>query len=61
MLVGLDAIMTAAVSIQHLRPRLYMLALPAFFAFAGASVLWSPRPVALVEFDLDALQISLRS
>ena len=53
--------MTAAVSIRHLRPRFYMLALLAFFAFAGASVLWSPRPVALIEFDLEALKISVRS
>jgi peptidoglycan/LPS O-acetylase OafA/YrhL/O-antigen ligase len=60
-LVGLGALMTAAVSIRHLRPRLYMLALLAFFAFAGASVLWSPRPVALVEFDLEAMKISVRS
>jgi len=60
-LVGLGALMTAAVSIRHLRPRFYMLALLAFFAFAGASVLWSPRPVALVEFDLEALKVSVRS
>jgi len=33
-LVGLGAIMTAGVSIRHLRPRVYILVLLAFFAFA---------------------------
>ena len=60
-LVGLGAIMTAGVSIRHLRPRVYILVLLAFFAFAGASVFWSPRPVALVEFDLEASKLSVRS
>ncbi len=60
-LVALGALSTAAVSARRLRPRLYMLALLAFFAFAGASVLWSPRPVALVEFDLEAMKFSVRS
>ena len=60
-LVALGALSTAAVSVRRLRPRLYMLALLAFFAFAGASVLWSPRPIALVEFDLEAMKFSVRS
>lgn len=60
-LVGVGAIATAGISLDRLRPRLYMLALFAFLGFAGVSALWSPRPAALIELDLEAMKFSVRS
>lgn len=60
-LAGLAAIVTSPISIPRLRLRLYMVALLAFFAYAAASMLWSPRPMSLVTGDLAAGSFAVRS
>lgn len=56
-LTGLASLLTLRASLPKLRFRIYMLALLAFMAFAAASALWSPRPLALVDFE----KLSVRS
>lgn len=60
-IVGATALATAGTSFGRLRPKLYILVLIAFFVFAGASVFWSPKPAALIEFDIEAMKVSVRS
>jgi O-antigen ligase len=45
--------------IRSIRIRIYMLALLAFFVFAGASTFWSPRPVSLLDVDWAALRFGV--
>lgn len=56
-LAGIAALATSPASLRRFRPRFYMLALLAFFGFAALSVLWSPRPFALIDFE----SLSVRS
>lgn len=51
-LTGLAAIFTSPVSLPRLRIRFYIVVLVAFFAYAAASALWSPQPMAFVSIDL---------
>jgi O-antigen ligase len=60
-IVGIAALATAGVSVARLRPRAYILVLIAFFILAGASAFWSPKPAALIELDIEAMKISVRS
>lgn len=48
-------------ALRSMRPRLYMVALLAFLVFAGVSASWSPREVALVDFDFSKLRFDVRS
>lgn len=56
-LTGLAALATSPVSIPRIRIRAYMIALACFFAYAAASVFWSPQPLALIDFE----KLSVRS
>lgn len=58
---GLAAVMLAPFVVRSLRPRLYALALLAFFIYAGVSSTWSPRDIELVTIDLTRMQIAIRS
>jgi len=60
-LTGLAALLLLPSIARSLRPRLYFLALLAFFVFAGVSTLWSPREQVLVSIDLDKMQFAIRS
>lgn len=60
-LSGLAALLLLPVIARSLRPRLYFLALVAFFVFTGVSALWSPREQVLVEIDFGELQFAVRS
>lgn len=60
-LAGLAAIVTSPVSVPRFRLRFYMVALLAFFAYAAASMLWSPRPPELVTGDLTTGSFAVRS
>ena len=50
-LTGLAAVLTAGASLPRLRPRLYMIALFAFFVLAAVSLTWSPFKTPLVDFS----------
>lgn len=56
-LTGVAALLTSPASLPRLRPRLYIIALLAFFAYAAATVMWSPRTFALIDFE----KLSVRS
>ena len=58
-LVMVTAPLLAWSFIRSLHIRLYMLALVAFFMFAGASTFWSPRPVAWLDVDFAALRFGV--
>lgn len=60
-LSGLIAILLLPLAAMRLRPRLYMIPLALFFAYAAASMSWSPRPTALVDFDFAAGRFDVRS
>ena len=60
-LVGIAALATARTSVGRLTPKFYIFVLVAFFVFAGASVFWSPKPAALIELDIEAMKVSVRS
>ncbi len=64
-LCGLAALLLAPLFLmrapREFRVRLYMPPLLAFFVFAAVSVFWSPRPLAIVEFDFAHWQFSVRS
>lgn len=60
-LIGLAAIVTAPISIPRFRLRLYGIALLAFFIYAAASMLWSPRSAALVAGDFASGSFAVRS
>lgn len=60
-LTGIAALLLLPVVARSLRPRLYFLALLAFFIFAGVSTLWSPRDQVLVSIDFDKMQFAIRS
>ena len=56
-LVGVAALLTSPASLPRLQLRLYMIALLAFFAYAAATAMWSPRPFDLIDFE----KLSVRS
>ncbi len=56
-LTGVAALATSPVWAPRLRIRIYMIALIAFFAYAAASALWSPRPSVLIDLE----KLSVRS
>lgn len=56
-LTGVAALTTVPISVPRIRIRFYMIALAAFFAYAAASVIWSPRPIALIDIG----ELSVRS
>jgi peptidoglycan/LPS O-acetylase OafA/YrhL len=60
-LTGLAALALLPSVARSLRPRLYFLALLAFFIFAGVSALWSPRDQVLASLDFGRMQFSIRS
>jgi peptidoglycan/LPS O-acetylase OafA/YrhL/O-antigen ligase len=60
-LVELAAIIVAPVALRHIRLRWYMLPLAAFFAYAAASALWSPRPFQFIDFEPAKMQLNMRS
>lgn len=60
-LTGLAALLLLPAAFRSLRPRLYIIALLAFFVFTGVSVMWSPREQVLVDFDFGAMKFAVRS
>ncbi len=60
-LIGVAALATSPVSVPRFRLRGYMFALLAFFAYAAASVFWSPRPLALATIDFSTGSFAVRS
>lgn len=60
-LAGISALILAPSALKAMRPRLYIFVLLAFFVFVGASAMWSPRDVPLVEFDFAKMKFAVRS
>jgi peptidoglycan/LPS O-acetylase OafA/YrhL/O-antigen ligase len=60
-LAGLAALVCSVSAIRGFKPRLYLLPLLAFFVFCGVSAMWSPREMALVEFDFSGMKFAVRS
>ena len=58
---GLAALLLLPVIARSLRPRLYTFALLAFFIYAGASSMWSPREQVMVSIDFGKMQFAIRS
>jgi len=50
-LIGLAALLCSVSAARGFRPQAYMLPLLAFFVFCGVLAMWSPREMALVDFD----------
>lgn len=60
-LVGLAALVCAASAARGFKLRLYILPLLAFFVLCGVSAMWSPREMALVDFDFSKMKFAVRS
>ncbi len=60
-LAGLAGLLLLPLAVRGFRFRIYMIAIGAFLAFAAASVMWSPRPFALIEMDFAAGDFHMRS
>jgi len=59
--VGLAAVATLPGVARRLRPKLYIIGLLAFLAFAAASTLWSPRPFTFIDINLAEGDFNVRS
>ena len=60
-LMGLAALVCSASVARGFKPRFYLLPLLAFFVFCGVSAMWSPREMALVDFDFSKMKFAVRS
>lgn len=60
-LMGVAALACSVSAVRGFRPRVYLLPLLAFFIFCGVSAMWSPREMALVDFDFSKMKFAVRS
>jgi len=60
-LMGLAALACSVSAVRGFRAQVYLLPLLAFFLFCGVSAIWSPREMALVEFDFSKMKFAVRS
>lgn len=60
-LTGVLALLLFPLAVGKLRPRTYMISLIAFLGYAAISALWSPKPIALIDFDFHKMSFAVRS
>ena len=60
-LMGLAALVCSVSAVRGFKAQAYLLPLLAFFLFCGVSAMWSPREMALIDFDFSRMKFAVRS